>query len=132
MLFSTPVSGTVSKIRINFRPSENMSSLLRLERQQKDFLNFISHISLSLLFIWNWNKEYIHGSLENHTRFQTKLGKVYTRFETKTAQKPHSPFFGVKHIYIAYVRKTPCLKIFFLNIFIAVKQHTHIYNFIYC
>ena len=28
------------------------------------------------------------SSLENHTRFQTKMGKVYTRFQTKTAQKP--------------------------------------------
>ena len=26
---------------------------------------------------------------ENHTRFQTKLSKVYTRFLTKTAQKPY-------------------------------------------
>ena len=31
-----------------------------------------------------------HSSLENHTRFQTKMGKVYTRFQTKTAQK-HYP-----------------------------------------
>ena len=29
------------------------------------------------------------SSLENHTRFQTKLGKVYTRFQTKTGQKPY-------------------------------------------
>ena len=28
------------------------------------------------------------SSLENHTRFQTKMGKVYTRFQTKTAQNP--------------------------------------------
>ena len=28
--------------------------------------------------------------LENHTRIQTKIGKVYTRFQTKTAQKPYS------------------------------------------
>ena len=34
---------------------------------------------------------FIHSrsSLENHTRFQTKMGKVYTRFQTKTAQNPH-------------------------------------------
>ena len=30
------------------------------------------------------------SSLKNHTQFQTKMGKVYTRFQTKTAQKPHS------------------------------------------
>ena len=28
------------------------------------------------------------SSLENHTRFQTKMGKVYTRFQTKTVQNP--------------------------------------------
>ena len=31
----------------------------------------------------------LRRSLENHTRFQTKMGKVYTRFQTKTAQKPY-------------------------------------------
>ena len=29
------------------------------------------------------------SSLENHTRFQTKMGKIYTRFRTKKAQKPY-------------------------------------------
>ena len=29
------------------------------------------------------------NSLGNHTRFQTKMGKFYTRFQTKTAQKPY-------------------------------------------
>ena len=34
---------------------------------------------------------FIHSSssLENHIRFQTIMGKVNTRFQTKTAQKPH-------------------------------------------
>ena len=27
------------------------------------------------------------GSLENHTRFQTIMVKIYTRFQTKIAQK---------------------------------------------
>ena len=30
------------------------------------------------------------GFLENHTRFQTIMVKIYTRFQTKTAQKPYS------------------------------------------
>ena len=36
-------------------------------------------------------KTFIHSrnSLENHTRFQTKMGKVYPRFHTKTGQKPY-------------------------------------------
>ena len=28
-----------------------------------------------------------HSSLENHTQLQTKMGKVYTCFQTKTAKK---------------------------------------------
>ena len=30
-----------------------------------------------------------HSSLENHARFQTKMDKVYTRSQTKTAQKSY-------------------------------------------
>ena len=34
---------------------------------------------------------FIHqrSSLKNYTRFQTKMGKVFNRFQTKTAQKPY-------------------------------------------
>ena len=41
---------------------EIMSSLLRLNANKQDFLKSISnsHISLSLLFIWNWNDRYFH------------------------------------------------------------------------
>ena len=40
---------------------EIMSSLLRLKPQQKEFLKSISnsHITLSFLWIWNWNDEHI-------------------------------------------------------------------------
>ena len=41
----------------------------------------------------------------NHTRFQTKMGKVYTRFQTKTAQKPLPD--GAAHTYMAYIRDYP-------------------------
>ena len=40
-------------------------------------------------------------SLENDTQIQTKIGKVYSRFQTKTAQKTipllgrHTPYKGV-------------------------------------
>ena len=27
--------------------------------------------------------------LENHTRFQTKMDEVYSRFQTETAKKPY-------------------------------------------
>ena len=32
-----------------------------------------------------------HSSLENHTRFYTKMGKVYARFQTKKAQNSYPP-----------------------------------------
>ena len=39
------------------------------------------------------------GSLLNHTRFQTTMVKIYTRFQTKMAQKPFP--FRAAHTYIA-------------------------------
>ena len=43
------------------------------------------------------------SSLKNHTRFQTKMDKVYTHFQTKMAQKTLP--FGAAHTYTAYVTK---------------------------
>ena len=62
-----------------------------------------------LLFLkysfWNWNNKYVHthsrSSIENDTRFQNKMGKMYTRFQTKTANKYIS--FGAAHTYMAYI-----------------------------
>ena len=44
-------------------------------------------------------------SLENRTRIQTKIGKVYTRFQSKTAQKAIP--FRAAHTYKANVRDYP-------------------------
>ena len=72
-----------------------MLSLLRLECKQTEnssnpfriciffFLSYSSGIEMIKTFIQS------HSSLRNHTRFQTKMGKVYTRFQTKTPQKPY-------------------------------------------
>ena len=61
-------------------------SLLRLEQQQKNHWFGIETINT-----------FIHSrsSLENHTRFQTKMDEVYTRFQTQTVQKPG--LFGAAH-----------------------------------
>ena len=50
---------------------------------------------------------FIHSrsSLEKHTRFLTKMGKVYTCFLTKTAQKTLPD--GAAHTYMANVREYP-------------------------
>ena len=45
------------------------------------------------------------GSLENHTRFKTIMVKIYTRFQTKTAQTP-CPWGGT-YLYSLYGGVTP-------------------------
>ena len=44
------------------------------------------------------------GSLKNHTRSQTIMVKIYTRFQTRTAQKPYP--LG-RHTYIADLGEYP-------------------------
>ena len=48
---------------------------------------------------------FIHSrsSLKNYTRFQTKMGKVYTSFQTKTKTLPD----GAEHTYIAHKGVSP-------------------------
>ena len=49
-------------------------------------LNFLSYsfgIETTNTLIYN------RSSLVNHTRFQRKMGKIFSRFQTKTAQKPY-------------------------------------------
>ena len=46
-----------------------------------------------------------HGSLENHTRFQTIMVNMYTRFQTETAQKTIP--FGAAHTFIAEIGEYP-------------------------
>lgn len=50
---------------------------------------------------------FIHSRsyLENQTRFQTKMGKVHTRFQTGTV--PRCMPFEAAHTYITYVREYP-------------------------
>ena len=87
-------------------------SLLRLERKQNSSSNpFRFRIFLCLSYsigmeTINFSYVYVHISLKTHTRFQTKMGTVYTRFQTKTGQKPY-PIDGAAHTYIAYLRDYP-------------------------
>ena len=52
---------------------------------------FVLFLFLSYSFGIDTIKLFIHArsSLENPTRFINKMGRVYTRFRTKTAQKPY-------------------------------------------
>ena len=98
-----------------------MSSLLRLECQQKDFFKTISNFP-NYLFSYSYGIEmtitliHSHSSLENHTPFQTKLGKIYTLFQAETVQLKILPF-GAAHTYVAHLyKKVPpglCKRLFF-------------------
>ena len=85
-------------------------SLLRLERKQTNSSNPF-RIRIFLFLSYSFRIEtintFIHScsSLENHTPFQTKMGKVYTHFQTKTVKKSYP--MGGAHNYIAYIREYP-------------------------
>ena len=71
-----------------------MLPLLRLERKQTNSSNLFG-IRIFLFLSYSFGIETINtfkhsrSSLENHTRFQKYMGKVCTRFQMKTAQKPY-------------------------------------------
>ena len=99
-----------------------MSRWLRLERKQKISSNAF-RIRIFLSRSYSFGIETINtficsrSSLENHTRFQTKMGKVYTRFQTKRGPKPYPlgryipmalPGEATRESY--YVKFTKCLE----------------------
>ena len=90
MLFSRPFSDLAFKKLCHHFDQ----SLLRLQQQQKIgiflFLSFSFGTETINTFV------YSRSALENHTRFQTKMSKLYTRFQTKRAQRS----FGAAHTYI--------------------------------
>ena len=81
--------------------AEIMLSLLRFERQLKDFVKLCGIRILLFLFcsfFFNWIYKYVHAfaySLENHTRIQTKL-EAYIRFRPNL-RKNHT-LWGGGHI----------------------------------
>ena len=95
--FTNPFSYQTSKIHSRFQIwplGMNYVIIIRLECKQNNSSNpFLIRIFLFLSFSFaiETRNTFVHScsSLENHTRFQTKMGKVYTRFQTKIAQKPY-------------------------------------------
>ena len=95
--FTNPFSYQTSKIHTRFHIwplGMNYVIIIRLECKQNNSSNpFLIRIFLFLSFSFaiETRNTFVHScsSLENHTRFQTKMGKVYTRFQTKIAQKPY-------------------------------------------
>ena len=89
-----------------------MLSQLRLERQKTNSSNpFRIRIFFfpSKSFGFETINTFIHSdslsSLENHTPFQTKMGKVYTRFQTRNGAKTVPD--GAAHTHMAYIREYP-------------------------
>ena len=83
-----------------------MSSVLRLECKHSSnafririflFLSFSLGIETITTFIRS------RSSLENHTQFQTKMGKVYTLFSDQKGLK--TPPSGIAHTYMAFIRE---------------------------
>ena len=68
-----------------------------------------------------------HSSLENHTPFRTKLGKIYTLFQAGTVQLKIIPF-GAAQTYVAHLYKKVlpglCKRLFF-KIFPSRKKNIH-------
>ena len=89
--------GQISKIHTRFQTwplGRNYVMITYIRAQTKNFYKLFSnsHISISFLFFGiETINTFIHSrsSVENHPRFQTKISKVYTRFQTKKAQKPY-------------------------------------------
>ena len=81
MSFSTPV----------FRPDPKSISNLHI------YLSFFETINTST---------HSHSSLENHTWFQTKMGKIYLYLFSDQKGLRTLPL-GVAHTYMAYVREYP-------------------------
>ena len=57
----------------------------------KSHFEFASALSVSFSFGFETTNTFIHSctSLESHTPFQTKMGKIFARFQTVTAQKTY-------------------------------------------
>ena len=95
--FLHPFSDKTFKIHTRFQtwPLGRNYVLITQIRAQTKHSSKPFRIRIFLLLCYSFGIEaintFIHSrsSLENHTRFQTKMGKVYTRFHTKTAQKPY-------------------------------------------
>ena len=92
-----------------------MSPSLRLECQQQICWNSALMIYFGFLSFFSYSFEVkktntfisSRGSLENHTRFQTVMVKIYTRFQTKTPQKPYPSGQRIHCTYIADIGSTP-------------------------
>ena len=109
--FSHPFSDQTFKIHTRFHTwplGRNYVIIAQIRTQTKKILQIHFEFAVFLFLFYSFGIEtintFIHScsSLENHTRHQFKMDKVYNRFQTKTALKPNP--MG-RHIYL-YTNKT--------------------------
>ena len=94
VIFHRPFLDQTSKIHTCFQnwPVErNYVIITQIGVQTKKFFKSIQNSHISPSFFHITINTFIHSrsSLENHTRFQTKMGIICTRFQTKKAQTPY-------------------------------------------
>ena len=65
--------------------NSNKKRFLKINFEVAHFSFFLDSFGIEMMTTFIHS----HSSLENRTRFQTKMGKVYTCVQTKTAQKPY-------------------------------------------
>ena len=112
--YSHPFSDQTSKIHTRFQTwtlGRNYVMITYIRAQTKNFFKCISnwHISISFLFIWNWNDNYVHtgsrNSFENPTRFHTPGQSLYP-FSDPSGAKTLP--FGEAHTNMAwYIKEFP-------------------------
>ena len=107
--FPHPFSDQASKIHTRFKtwPCTWLSIISKFSWNDIFYLfSFLSHQLLALVAgKKNKFKSCHECSPDNHTQFQTKMFKIYTRLQTKTAQKPYP--LGAAHTYIPYIGEYP-------------------------
>ena len=85
-LKSIPVfrPGRVTKRCVTCLHKTEIVTIAEIETATKRFHFNFAYYTFFLIYL-----ELIHTGRINHAQFQTKVGKIYTSFHTKTAQKPY-------------------------------------------
>ena len=105
VIFHTPFQPRPLKSIPVFRPglwAEIMSSFLKLERKENNSSNAF-RIRIFLFHSYSFGIESIttftrFRTFENHTRFHTKMGEVYTRVGPKTITSALGRHIPIRHL----------------------------------
>ena len=120
VIFHTRFQTRLPKSIPVFRPGLSAETILSLLR-----FTSISNLHVSFSFLLNLINTFINSrsSLENHTRFQTKMGKVYTRFQNKKAQKPYPMGWHIPTVYSLYKGVPPGFFRTLISLYVVRSMH---------